>query len=67
MSVKDINIKKSDGYDKKQMKTKFYSDENLTLNKTREIPIMAIVVRAIFYENNKYYRKVFLDECLYKI
>ena len=55
MSVKDINIKKSDGYDKKQMKTKFYSDENLTLNKTREIPIMAIVVRAIFYENNKYY------------
>ena len=49
------------------MKTKFYSDENLTLNKTREIPIMAIVVRAIFYENNKYYRKVFLDECLYKI
>ena len=49
------------------MKIKFGSDENLTLNKMRKISIMAIVVRAIFYENNKYYRKIFLDECLYKI
>ena len=49
------------------MKIKFDSDENLSLNKTREIPIITIVVRAIFYENNKYYQKIFLDECLYKI
>ena len=27
---------------------------------------MVIVVRAIFYENNKYYPQVFLDECLYE-
>ena len=32
-----------------------------------EIPVMTIVVRAIFYENNKYYPQVFLDECLYEI
>ena len=32
-----------------------------------EIPVMTIVVRAIFYENNKYYAQVFLDECLYEI
>ena len=35
------------------MKIKFDSDENLPLNKTIEIPIMAIVVRAVFHENNK--------------
>ena len=38
----------------------------LPLNKMIEIPTIAIVVRAIFLENNKYYRQVFLDECLYK-
>ena len=32
-----------------------------------EIPIIIIVVRAVFHENNKYYRKVFLDECLFKL
>ena len=49
------------------MKIKFNSDDELPLNKTIEIPSMTIVVRAIFHEINKYYPKVFLDECLYKI
>ena len=57
----------SDGYDKKYMKIKFNSDDKLPLNKTIEVPIMIIVVRAIFLENNKYYPQVFLDKCLYKI
>ena len=57
--------KKSDDYDEKYMKIKLDSDDELPLNKTVEIPIMVIVVRAIFYENNKYYPQVFLDECLY--
>ena len=43
------------------------SDGNLPLNKTIEIPIVTITVRAVFYENKKYYPQVFLDECLYKI
>ena len=48
------------------MKIKFNSDDELALNKTIEISSMIIVVRAVFYENNKYYPQVFLDECLYK-
>ena len=48
------------------MKIKFNSGDELALNKTIEIPSMIIVVRAAFYENNKYYPQVFLDECLYK-
>ena len=59
--------KNLDDYDKKYMKIKFNSDNELSLNKTIEIPTMKIVVRAVFHENNKYYRYVFLDECLYKI
>ena len=49
------------------MKIKFSSDDNSPLNKIIEIPTLAIVVRAVFLENNKYYPQVFLDECLYKI
>ena len=59
--------KSSDDYDEKYMKIKFNSDDKLPVNKTIEIPTIAIVVRAIFLENNKYYSQVFLDECLYKL
>ena len=51
----------------KQMKIKFDSNDELTLNKTVEIPIVTIVVRAVFHENNENYLPMFLDECLYKI
>ena len=34
------------------MKIKFDSDDGLPLNKTIEITIMIIVVRAMFYKNN---------------
>ena len=49
------------------MKIKFNSDEELSLNKTIEVPTMTTDVRTIFYENNKYYLQVLLDECLYNI
>ena len=41
------------------MKIKFDSDNELPLNKTIEIPSMIIVVKAIFFENNKYYPHAF--------
>ena len=59
--------KNSDDYDEKYMKIKFSSDYELPVNKTIEVPGMIIVVRAVFYENNKYYLQVFSDECLYKL
>ena len=48
--------KNSDDYDEKYMKIKFYSDDELPLNKT-----------TVFHANNKYYTQVFLDKCLYKL
>ena len=58
--------KQSDDYDEKYIKIKFYLDDELPLNKTIEIPVMIIVVTAIFYEN-KYYPHTVLNECLYEI
>ena len=40
--------KKSVDYDEKYIKIKFYSDDELPLNKTIEIAVMLIVLRAIF-------------------
>ena len=57
----------SDDYDEKYIKIKFNSDDELFLNKTIEIPSIAIVIRSIFIENSKYYPQIFLDECLYKL
>ena len=48
-------------YDKKHMKMKFGSNDDLPLNKTIEICNVTIVVRTVFYENNKYYPQAFLD------
>ena len=59
--------KNSDHYEEKYMKIKFSSDDELLLNKTKEILSMIIVIRTVFHENNKYYPQVFLDECLYEL
>ena len=62
MKIRDLirSITKNlDDYDEKYMKIKFDSDDNLPLNKTVEIPLMILVVRAIFHKNNKYYPLVF--------
>ena len=60
--IRDVirsTTKKSDDYHDKYMKIKFDSDGDLPLNKAIEIHNLTIVVRAIFYENNKYYPQVF--------
>ena len=69
MKIRDLidQKKKSDDYDEKYMKIEFDSNDKLLLNKLIQIPVMAIVVRGIFYQNNKYYPQVSLDKCMYKI
>ena len=53
--------RKSDDYDEKYLKMKFYSDDKLPLNKMIEIQVKVLVVRAIyfFYRNSKYYSQFF--------
>ena len=45
--------------DESYMKIKFKLDYRLPLKKVIEIPGMVIVVRAVFYENNKFIYKLF--------
>ena len=59
--------KNADDYDKKYMRIKLNSDDELPLNKMIEITSMIIIARAVFHESNKYYRQIFLDDCLYQL
>ena len=54
-------------YGKDFMKIKFNSDDNRSLNKTLRLHNLTIIVRSVFQEDSKYYPKVFLDGCLYKL
>ena len=50
---------------KNVMKIKFDSDDNLPLNKTIEIPLVTIAVRAVFHENSKFHPQVFqINVCI---
>ena len=65
--IQTIHANKSSEYDKDYMKIKFNSDEDLPLNKILKLHLLTIIVRSVFEEDGKYYRQVFLDECLYKV
>ena len=51
---------------KSNLKIKFNSDDDLSLKKTLKLYDMLIVVRSVFHEDNKFYQRVFLEECLYR-
>ena len=66
--IKDLikSITNTSGeYDKKYMKIKFDSGDDLPFGKTLSLHNMTIVVRSVFQEDDKYYPQLFLDECLY--
>ena len=56
----------SGNHDEKYMKIKFNSGVRLPLKKSLKLYNTIVIARSVFYEGNKYYQQVFLDECLYK-
>ena len=68
--IKDLikSIANASGdYDKKYMKIKFNSDENLPLNKILKLHNLIIVVTFVFRKSKRYCPQVFLNECLYEL
>ena len=49
------------------MKIKFSSDDNLPSNKILKLCMLTIIFKSVFEEDDKYYPKIFLDECLYEV
>ena len=53
-------------YEKDYMKVKFYSDDDLPLNKPLKFHNMTITIKSVFEEGGKLYPQVFLDGTLYE-
>ena len=65
--IETINEGTKGEYEKDFMKVKFNSDDNLPLNKMLKLHMSTVIVRSTFEEDDKYYPKAFLDECLYEV
>ena len=64
--IGEINNNECD-YEKDYMKIKFNSDDDLPLNKSRELRLITITIRHGIKEGNKFYPQVFLDDTLYEL
>ena len=49
------------------MKIKINTDDDISLNKELYFPTITVIIRNIFEKDGKYYRQIFLDECLYEV
>ena len=49
------------------MKIKYDADDDLPLNKQLKLRMLTINVRSVFEEDGKFYRQIYLDDCLYKL
>ena len=49
------------------MKIKFNTDDNIPLKKIIYFPTITIIIRSITKKDNKYYRQLLLDDCLYEV
>ena len=48
-------------------KIKFDTDDNLLLNKSSKLRMLTIIVRSVFEEDGKFYRHIYLHECLHEL
>ena len=63
--IEKINDKPSECGE--ELKIKFNSDDNLSLNKTLKLYKLTEVIRSVFQEDNNSYPQNFLDKCLYEL
>ena len=49
------------------MNIKLNSDDNLSLNVTLKLHMLAVIVRFVFQEGKKYYPQAFMDKYLYEL
>ena len=62
--VKEVSNDECD-YEKDHMKTKFNSDDSLSLNKPLNFYNVIISIKSVFKKDGKLYPEVFLDDILY--
>ena len=49
------------------MKIKFNTDDNSLLNNIIYFSTVTIIIRSVTKKDDKYYPRLFLDDCLYEV
>ena len=57
--IETINAGKEGEYGKDFMKIKFYTDDNLLLNRLLKLRMLAVIVRSVFKEDGRFYPQVY--------
>ena len=52
-------------FEKDIMKVKFDTDDDLVFNKIINVPMCAIVVKAVYEHDNKFYPRIYLHSCYF--
>ena len=56
--IQAINDDEFGEYGKDHMKIKFYSDDNLPLNKIPKFSVLTVIIRHVFEKDGKYYPQI---------
>ena len=62
-----INGSKKIEYGKDYKKIRFKSNDDLPLNKSIKLRLLAIIIRCLISENGKFYPQLFLDDAFYEL
>ena len=54
-------------YEKNYAKIGVNTDDNVSLNKKLNFPLLTTIIRRIFQNGKKLYPQVYLDKCLYEL
>ena len=65
--IETINGGKRVEYGKDFKKTRFESNDDLSMNKPMRLRLLTKIIRCVFSEGDQFYRQLFLDDALYKL
>ena len=65
--IETINGGKKNEYEKDYKKIRFQSNDDLSLNKTIKILLLAITIRCVISKDGKFYPHFLSDDALYEL
>ena len=65
--LKQLMVAKKIEYEKDYKKIRFQSNDDLSLNKTIKILLLAITIRCVISKDGKFYPHFFSDDALYEL
>ena len=65
--TKNLDGRKELFYEKNYARIGINTDDDLPLNKQLKVPTLAIIIRCVLQNDEKFYPQIYLDECFYEL